>query len=159
MFASVHAVSFVPLWIILEPICLSIAPFLTRVNHIRTRRSSTILLLFWPLYVVVLLLWTRTMHDMDEWLPVPVALRSTAALSGLLAFALECVGPEVGSTADRENPVITANVFSIWTFQWMTPLLKKGAFRFITEDDLPPLLSKDESARLGGDLEDALQRQ
>lgn len=159
MSASIHAVSFLPLWIILEPICLSTAPFLTCANHSRTRRSSTILLLFWPLYILVLLIWTRTIHGLGEWLPVSIALRTTTALFGLIAFALECVGPEVGSTADRENPVTTANIFSIWTFQWMTPLLRKGASQFITEDDLPPLLSKDESAKLGSDLEDALKRQ
>lgn len=41
----------------------------------------------------------------------------------------------------------------------MTPLMKKGASQFITEDDLPSLLPRDESANLGRDLDRALAKQ
>jgi ATP-binding cassette, subfamily C (CFTR/MRP), member 1 len=41
----------------------------------------------------------------------------------------------------------------------MTPLMKKGASQFITEDDLPSLRSGDESRNLGLDLEKALAKQ
>jgi ATP-binding cassette subfamily C (CFTR/MRP) protein 1 len=41
----------------------------------------------------------------------------------------------------------------------MTPLMKKGASQFITEDDLPSLTPGDESGELGKDLDKALVKQ
>ena len=150
---------------ILEPVVLSLTPFLTFLNHTRTRTSSTILLLFWPAYLVALSIWTRSVllsHNPRFF--VPLVLRLAAAGSGFIAFILECLGSEIGLTDEerkgiKESPLETANIFSIWTFEWMSPLLKKGATHFITEDDLPPLLAKDEAAQLGLRLEKAMQKQ
>lgn len=41
----------------------------------------------------------------------------------------------------------------------MTPLMKKGASQYITEEDLPSLTPGDESKSLGLDLEKALKKQ
>ena len=41
----------------------------------------------------------------------------------------------------------------------MTPLMKKGASQYITEDDLPLLRPEDESQNLGAELQKALQNQ
>jgi len=38
----------------------------------------------------------------------------------------------------------------------MTPLMKKGARQYISEQDLPALLSEDESENLGNNLEKAM---
>lgn len=65
---------------------------------------------------------------------------------------------EVGEVV-KGSPIEAANLYSVWTFSWLTPLLQKGASQFITEDDLPPLPSKDESVKLGEELENALQKQ
>ncbi|KAG1887433.1 uncharacterized protein F5891DRAFT_1060070 [Suillus fuscotomentosus] len=45
---------------ILEPLALLVSWILTRLNHRRTRSSSTILLLFWPCYTVDLAIWTKS---------------------------------------------------------------------------------------------------
>jgi hypothetical protein len=44
------------------------------------------------------------------------------------------------------------------SFSWMSPLVKKGAIQFITEEDLPPLKPTDESYNLGEDLKQALKK-
>ena len=41
----------------------------------------------------------------------------------------------------------------------MSPLVKKGAVQYITENDLPPLEPTDESRNLGEDLKQALKKQ
>ena len=87
-----------------------------------------------------------------------VALKSTVGALGFLAFILECQGPESLGKGGHENPLVTANIFSRWTFSWMTPLMKKGALEFITENDLPSLLPKDESAKLSEDLQRAIDK-
>lgn len=153
---------------ILELIAFAVLPFLTYANHTKTRSSSTILLLFWPAYLAYLAIWTRTLvathttHDLQ----VPFAIRWAICGVGLLAFAVECMGPEYkpenfaeDGTLIAESPLVTANIFSVWTFEWMTPLMKKGVSQFITEDDLPPLLPRDESEKLGEDLQVAMKNQ
>ncbi|CCL99693.1 uncharacterized protein FIBRA_01714 [Fibroporia radiculosa] len=152
---------------VLEILVLLVLPVLTTLNHYRARTSSSLLLLFWPLYVLGLLVWARTVFGTSyrSLLPV-IALRCAVAILGLAAFGLECFGTEF-SPEDRpsgsanghvESPLLTANIFSIWTFSWMSDLMKKGASTYITENDLPSLVPKDESANLGLKLQSALQR-
>ncbi|KAF9556671.1 metal resistance protein YCF1 [Agrocybe pediades] len=147
---------------ILEPFALvSILPLLY-FNHTRTRTSSTFLLLFWPLYLLAVAVWTRTRVSLGiHSLIVVVALKYASLGLGLISYALECLGSEMGRPSEKvaaENPILTANVYSIWTFKWMTPLMKIGASRFITEEDLPPLRTSDKSVNLGNDLKAALEK-
>ncbi|KAF8892115.1 multidrug resistance-associated ABC transporter [Infundibulicybe gibba] len=148
---------------LLETIALGSAIFLTYFNHTRTRTSSALLLLFWPLYTIALAMWTRTSLSRDTNDRIIIALKLTVDGLGMLSFALECLGPEpnVHGTDEQkhmESPVITANIFSLWSFGWMTPLMKKGASQYITEDDLPSLKPSDESHKLGADLQKALKK-
>ncbi|KIP05505.1 hypothetical protein PHLGIDRAFT_128871 [Phlebiopsis gigantea 11061_1 CR5-6] len=152
---------------ILEVFALLLAPILTHCNHYRTRTSSSLLLLFWPAYASSLLVWART-----EWTSNPAALhlvlvlKAAVAGCGLLALVLECLGsefaaedcPETYRNGHVESPLLTANIFSIWTFSWMSDLMKKGAKTFITEDDLPSLVPKDESANLGNGLRESMKK-
>jgi hypothetical protein len=80
-------------------------------------------------------------------------------LFALPAYALECVSPDDSVNDNTESPVVTANVYSIWSFAWLTPLMQKGSKEFITENDLPALLPRDESENLGNDLQGALEKQ
>jgi len=170
----------------IESFALISAISLTYFHHTRARTSSTVLLLFWPLYTIGLLIWIRTIisSNLEDNRPI-LALKCIAAGFGLLSFALECFGPEHGAESSlhdqehSEHPLLTANVFSIWvsfavppshlplnifgkrwqTFGWMSPLMQKGASQYITEDDLPLLTPEDESQNLGVELQKALQNQ
>lgn len=144
-----------------------VALFLTRANHNRSPTSSSILLLFWPLYATGLLVWARTIISTD--LPAfryTLALKLAVGILGLGSFAFECLGSGFNDCEDEaadklylQNPILRANIFSIWSFGWMTGLMKKGASQYITEDDLPPLLPRDESTALGNDLQEAMAKQ
>ncbi|KAF7790029.1 hypothetical protein EIP86_000977 [Pleurotus ostreatoroseus] len=100
--------------------------------------------------------------------PFETVLQAALLLFGFAAFALECLGPEF-SEDDRpdtlhkgadhvESPLLTANIFSIWTFSWMSSLMKKGAKAFITEDDLPSLVPQDESVNLARRLQASMTK-
>ncbi|KAF8740000.1 hypothetical protein AX14_009122 [Amanita brunnescens Koide BX004] len=149
---------------ILEPTGVLIAVFLTYLNHTRMRTSATLILLFWPLYTISLVAWGRTAYAIHQGLDtIFMSLECSVALFGLASLALECLGPydvipaESGK-AQVENPLLTANIFSKWSFAWLTPLMQKGATKFITEADVPPLKPSDESRHLGHRLQDALKR-
>lgn len=162
---------------ILESLALLISAFLTYFNHTRARSSSTIILVFWPVYLVALAIWVRTTitKDFEYYRPV-LALKCTAAGLGFIAFALECICPEIGQESSKitlENPVITANIFSrcvcsyLFSFTpcfklgqfffWLTPLLRKQ--EYVTENDLPSMRPQDDSENLARMLEAALSKQ
>ncbi|KAF5351595.1 hypothetical protein D9758_007166 [Tetrapyrgos nigripes] len=150
---------------ILEPISLLGVILFTYFNHTRSRNSSSTLLLYWPLYAVALGIWARTVITQNSaQLHVPLTLRCVSGGLGLLSFALECIGPEFdqktleGEKNCHENPIITANIFSVWLFSWMTPLMRKGASQYVTEDDLPDIKQQDECERLGEKLKKALKK-
>lgn len=146
---------------ILEPIAFLVVVFLTFFNHSRTRTSSAILLLFWPVYSVLFIAWSRT-YFARHIIPsnVVYALRCSSFALGLVSFIIEYLGPEIGEKESiRESPILKANIFSIWFFGWMTPLMKRGVTQYITEADLPPLPPKDQSVHLGQELDHALSKQ
>lgn len=144
---------------VLEPLALLASWILTRLNHRRTRSSSAVLLLFWPSYTVGLAIWTRSFAQDEVSKGLFVILSKWAVeLFALPAYALECVSPDDSVNDNTESPVVTANVYSIWSFAWLTPLMQKGSKEFITENDLPALLPRDESENLGNDLQGALEK-
>ncbi|KAG6375249.1 ABC transporter type 1, transmembrane domain-containing protein [Boletus reticuloceps] len=141
----------------LEPLALFLALCLTRFNHLRTRSSSTIILFFWPCYAIVLSIWTRSYVQTFPLTPL-IPLKWTVLILGLLSFALECISPDDTTDTNTESPTLTANIFSIWSFAWITPLLEKGSQVVITEHDLPALVPRDESANLECNLQRALEK-
>ena len=154
---------------ILEPLALLPTIFLTHANHTQTRTSSSPLLLFWPTYVVALLVWGRTLITVHSEnvsdVIVLLALRSAVAVFGLFSFGLELLAPKFEPDLDRgvdethvENPLVSANILSRWSFGYMTPLLKKGNREYITDKDLPSLLKQDQAAELGQRLTVALAK-
>lgn len=152
----------------LEVLALVLALVLIYLNHFRTRTSSTLFVLFWPLYAVALFIWGRTVltAHLHRLLPV-LYIRCAVLTLGSATFALECLGPEFTEEdcpekyvdGHTESPLLTANIFSVWTFSWMSSLMKKGAKMFITEDDLSSLRPQEQSANLGKKLQSALHTQ
>ena len=154
---------------ILEPLALLPAIFLTYTNHKQTRTSSSILLLFWPAYTIGILIWGRTLaathsENLGDVI-VPLALRFAVVVFGHFAFTLELLAPKFEpdlddeiDEADVENPLVSANIFSRWSFGYMTPLLEKGTKEYITDKDLPSLLKQDRAAQLGQRLTAALSK-
>ncbi|KAI0352362.1 metal resistance protein YCF1 [Trametes cingulata] len=151
----------------LEIVALFISPFLVSLNHLRTRASSSLILLFWPIYALAIVVWARTSLTISPVALLPVVvIRGVVTLLGLAAFALECLGTEF-TEEDRpehfvkghvESPLLTANIFSKWSFMWMDTLMKKGASEYITEDDLPALVPSDEAGALGERLKKAMRK-
>jgi ABC-type multidrug transport system fused ATPase/permease subunit len=75
---------------------------------------------------------------------------------GIVEFILEYLVPKKQSAydalgADDECPYEYADIFSVLTFGWMTPMMKFGYKNFLTQDDLWNLRNRD-STRVTGDL-------
>lgn len=113
---------------IIQVVALSIAPVLTYFNHGYTRRSSTILLVFYPYHITSIAISLRTQF---AFVSNGDNVRTSAAhfavsLAGLALITatwfLECFGPEIDETLDndfvkvgrsvKESPFLTANAYS-----------------------------------------------
>jgi ATP-binding cassette subfamily C (CFTR/MRP) protein 1 len=143
---------------VLEPFAIAALAFLTFYNHQRTRRSSTIVLLFWPAYTIEFLFWAQALLTKRGFpLNTHFLLKSVVLLLGLVSLGFECLGTEEPESA--QHPILTANVYSIWFFTYVTPLLKRGASQYITEADLFPLTPEDDSENQGAKLQSARRKQ
>jgi hypothetical protein len=101
----------------LQLITLSIAPIFTRLNHLYTRRSSTIFLVFYPLYLSAYFFVLRTqLALLRHGGYLHVANFSVCIGHASLTFVvwlLECVGPEADvDKVVKESPYVTANIYS-----------------------------------------------
>ena len=112
----------------LEAVAFTVVVSLTRLNHLFTRRSSTILLVCYPIYIISSVIFLRTFFEVHE-------LRHSTSKLGLVyrnlsvvqtaivfvAWMLECVCQEVDSAVDglpevekciNESPYLTANLYN-----------------------------------------------
>ena len=117
LFAILHPDNPVPVLYsyLLEPFALASILIFTYFNHTRTRSSSTLLLVFWPLYFVAIAVWIRTVisRNLDRCLMILSLKCATLGLAGV-AFGFECKGPEFTGKNNFDSPILTANAYSIW---------------------------------------------
>jgi hypothetical protein len=115
---------------LLEPFALTSILIFSYFNHTRTRSSSTLLLIFWPLYITAIAIWARTVmsRDLDHFLVI-LSLKCAALSLAAIAFGFECKGPESEAfgSDNYESPILTANVYSIWvTIQFQLIIIRMG---------------------------------
>ncbi|CAE6470998.1 unnamed protein product [Rhizoctonia solani] len=138
---------------------------LTYYNHTRTRRSSTILLTLWPFYLLEQVVILRTQYLLHHSHNTLFALRCALLVVGALSWTLECFCPDRtkpdpdAEPEERELPYERANVYSRLTFGWMTPLMKLGYSRFISEKDMSALSPSDTAHSLSDELQKHWSRQ
>lgn len=120
---------------ILEPISILGIIFLTYYNHTRARKSSSALLIYWPIYTITVLIWVRTAVARDfNLFRLPVALKCAACVLGFLSFALECIGPEFDQKSDlHESPILTVNIFGNWVSKFYV-LAVRPTLRWCSRD-------------------------
>lgn len=152
---------------IFKVVGLSVAVPLTFLNHLHTRRSSTILLVFYPLYTIASIVSLRTSYWVlrdhgGRLFTAQLAVSITRAALLVLTWMIECFKPEVDELVDgyvpigdpvNESPYATANLYSRIFFGWMTPLMKLGSKRYIVQEDMYDLDKEDQSRELGSKLQ------
>lgn len=204
---------------LLHALAIPMLAFLSYENHHYSIRSSSVILLFWPVYVFSIALYLRTkiamislgQNDTAGWEHWNAKGKATLAMFiisvgfAMIAWFIECWSPEesgiklgdgvdysatknktmngnrfeaideveeeeeeaVGNSdmehkvlmEDNESPMLRANIYSRLTFAWLTPMMKLGAKRYITEDDMWPLPSADSAEALNYRLTTAWKKQ
>ncbi|KAJ2088098.1 hypothetical protein GGI09_006438, partial [Coemansia sp. S100] len=142
----------------LQSIAYVVALRLHHYEHTRMRKSSDILLLYWLFTIVVSLVILRTdlatRYTLSATYSAVLMVRYTMLALTFVLFSVELVPRKMSEYVLAEDdddddddmtstsrfgvraPMEDANIFSLLTFSWMSPLLKLSQSKQITEDDL-----------------------
>lgn len=131
-------------------------------EHRRSRQPNGVVLFYWLFLLVAYSVKLRSLISQRAFqarLPYFVTFCIGFGLAAL-EFALEYLVPKKQSAYDAlgdedECPLEYADIFSVLTFSWMTPLMKYGYKEYLTQDDLWNLRKRDTARVAGGVLEEA----
>lgn len=127
-------------------------------EHFRSRNPNAIALFYWVFFIIAYGVKLRSLVSREiHKTRLPYFISFTISLGlGVLEFILEYAIPKKQSVYDAlgtedECPMEYADVFSILTFGWMTPMMKFGYKHYLTADDLWNLRHRD-TTKVTGDL-------
>ena len=132
------------------------------VEHWRSRQPNAVVLFYWLFLLIAFGVKLRSLIAQNTYtthLPYFVTFCVSFGLA-ILEFALEYLVPKKKTAYEAlgdedECPIENADVFSILTFSWMTPMMKYGYKEFLVQDDLWNLRKRDTTRTTGKALEDA----
>jgi ATP-binding cassette subfamily C (CFTR/MRP) protein 1 len=127
-------------------------------EHWRSRQPNGVVLFYWVFFIVVSGVKLRSLVARDvfrDHLPYFIVFNVSLGLA-ILEFVLEYFVPKKQSVydalgAEDECPYEYADIFSVLTFGWMTPMMKYGYKHYLTQDDMWNLRNRD-TTRVTGDL-------
>lgn len=136
------------------------------IEHWRSRNPNGVVLFYWLFFVIAHAIKVRSYVSRqiyDSNLPVFVVFTISLGLA-ILEFVLEYLVPKKQSAYDAlgdedECPLEYADIFSVITFAWLTPLMKYGYRNYLTQDDLWNLRRRDSTRVTGNAMQTAWNSQ
>ncbi|KAG9877982.1 ATP-binding cassette glutathione S-conjugate transporter, partial [Aureobasidium melanogenum] len=165
-FGSVWAGDFRFWATILNLVSIAVIFYIQYIEHWRSRQANGVVLVFWLLLLIAYAVKMRSLVSQQLYrteLPYFVTFAVSVGLAAL-EFALEWLVPKRLSDYDAlgdedECPMEYANIFSILTFSWMTPMMKYGYKNFLTQDELWNLRKRDTTAATTQAFNDAWEQE
>ena len=148
-------------------LALAVAFAIHHYEHERSTVPSGVLLFYWPFYIVVNGVKLHSLAIRENLGKNNILFILLAICEGIavVVFLLEYMIPKAQSEyqalEDNEQkcPMDDSDIFSILTFGWMTPLMKAGYKKFLTEDDLWNVRRKDTTQYTEKQFTDAWQKE
>ncbi|KAI5309683.1 hypothetical protein KEM55_002665, partial [Ascosphaera atra] len=135
-------------------------------EHWRSRHPNGVVLFYWLLFICVSGIKLRSLVARKAFRSETsyFILFNISLGLAIFEFILEYFVPKQQSVYDAignedESPYEFADVFSVLTFSWMTPLMKYGYKHFITQDDLWNVRKRDQTKTVSTKLTNAWDRQ
>ncbi|KAG9514802.1 ATP-binding cassette glutathione S-conjugate transporter, partial [Aureobasidium melanogenum] len=165
-FGSVWAGDFRFWATVLNLVSIAVIFYIQYIEHWRSRQANGVVLVFWLLLLIAYAVKMRSLVSQQLYrteLPYFVTFAVSVGLAAL-EFGLEWLVPKRLSDYDAlgdedECPMEYANVFSILTFSWMTPMMKYGYKNFLTQDELWNLRKRDTTAATTQAFNDAWEQE
>ncbi|KAJ5381565.1 Metal resistance protein YCF1 [Penicillium cataractarum] len=135
-------------------------------EHWRSRQPNGVVLFYWLFFIIAYAVKLQSLVAQKTYLqhlPNFVCVNVGLGLS-LLEFILEYFVPKKQSAYDAlgdedECPYNYADIFSVLTFGWMTPMMKFGYKNYLTQDDLWNLRRRDTTRATLDDLNTAWEEE
>jgi ABC-type multidrug transport system fused ATPase/permease subunit len=135
-------------------------------EHWRSRQPNGVVLFYWLFFIIAYGIKLQSLVSRKDYihqLPYFILINISLGLA-LLEFVLEYLVPKKQSAYDAlgdedECPYNYADIFSVLTFSWMTPLMKFGYTNYLTPDDLWNLRRRDTTRATLDDLSEAWEEQ
>ncbi len=147
---------------VINIISLGVIFYVQYVEHWRSRNANGVVLTYWLFLIVVYGVKLRSLVSQElhkQSLPYFVTFAVSLGLS-MVEFVLEWLVPKRLSAYDAlgdedECPIEYADIFSILTFSWMTPMMRYGYKEYLTQDDLWNLRKRDTTRATSAIFEEA----
>ena len=135
-------------------------------EHEKSRQPNGVVLFYWLFFLLAYGVKLRSLISRQLWktqLPYFVTFNVSLSLV-IIEFVLEYLIPKKQSAwhaleNQDECPMEYADVFSILTFGWMTPMMRYGYKNFLTQDDMWNLRPRDTTRTTGTALQEAWARE
>ncbi|KAJ6130455.1 Metal resistance protein YCF1 [Penicillium capsulatum] len=135
-------------------------------EHWRSRQPNGVVLFYWLFFIIAHAVKLQSLVARQfyrQQLPYFICVNIGLGL-GLLEFVLEYFIPKKQSAYDAlgdedECPYNYADIFSVLTFSWMTPMMKYGYSSYLTQDDLWNLRRRDTTRVTLDDLNHAWEEE
>ena len=131
-------------------------------EHWRSRQPNGVVLFYWLFLLIAYIVKLRSLISQEafETRTPYFALFCVSLALAATEFGLEYLVSKKKSTYEAlgdedECPYEYADVFSILTFSWMTPMMKFGYHKYLTQEDLWNLRKRDTTRETGQILADA----
>ena len=147
---------------IITLVSLGVIGMVQYLEHWRSRQPNGVVLFYWVFLLIAYGVKLRSLVSQAAYSARPPYFATFCASTGLavLEFILEYFVPKKQSAYDAlgekdECPIEYADVFSVLTFGWMTPMMKYGYREYLTQDDLWNLRQRDTTKVTGNAMQES----
>jgi len=147
-------------------VSLLVVFYIQYIEHWRSRNANGVVLVYWLFFLISNGVKLRSLVSQKLYKEHVAYFAVFTASVGLAAveFALEWLVQKRLSDYDAlgdddECPYEYADIFSVLTFGWMTPLMKRGYNHFLTQDDLWNLRKRDSTKHTAEQFEESWQHE
>jgi ATP-binding cassette subfamily C (CFTR/MRP) protein 1 len=136
--------------------------YIQYIEHWRSRNANGVVLFYWLFFLIAYAVKLRSLlsQNLHHEHVAYFSVFSVSVGLAVLEFGLEWLVQKRLSDYDAlrdedECSYEYADVFSVLTFGWMTPMMKRGYKTFLTQDDLWNLRKRDSTRHTSQKFEDA----
>lgn len=147
---------------ILNLVSLVVIFYVQYIEHWRSRNANGVVLFYWLFLLIAYAVKLRSLisqqihHQHVAYFAVFATSVGLAAVEFFLEWAIQKRLSDYDALGDDDEcPYEYADVFSVLTFGWMTPMMKRGYKTFLTQDDLWNLRTRDTTRASADAFEEA----
>lgn len=147
---------------VLTLVSLGIIFYIQYIEHWRSRNANGVVLFYWLFLLIAYAVKLRSLvaqqlyQEHVAYFAVFCVSVALAALEFVLEYMIQKRLSDYDALGDDDECAYEyADVFSVLTFGWMTPMMKRGYKTFLTQDDLWNLRKRDSTRHTSQRFEDA----